>query len=91
MVARLLVFLVGYVMLFSLPLAAIGFAYRRQIAEAWERRQARLAGLRNAKLLAAHADRICGFCLQACVDMHTDCYDHKTGWYHATCMKALLG
>ncbi len=89
MVARLILFLFAYGVMFSLPLAALGFVYRRQLGEYVARRRALAQGRRNALVLLAHEER-CFVCDETVVS-HDDCYEPGKGWYHAKCLKALLG
>lgn len=88
MVARLFLFLLSYVLMFGLPLAALGIVYRRQLGEAWQRRQARLRGARNAKLLRSHEDQVCFICDEL-AQGPDDCFEPGKGWYHPHCLKGL--
>lgn len=90
MIARLILFLLGYLMVFSVPLAALGFVFRRRLAEAWERRRQRLQGRRNALQLKEHEEQRCFVCDEL-AQAPEDCFEPGKGWYHPTCFKALLG
>lgn len=89
MLFRMVLFLFGYGILLFVPgsaVAYIGYLALKPRYEAWQRRR---LGARHAKQLAAHEAERCCFCLEPCTT--EDCYDQDRGWYHAKCLKALLG
>ena len=92
MIARLIIFMLGYLLAFGVPATAIGYAVRRMIGPAMKRRRARKLAEHHAKLLTAHMkddeEQQCFHCLQLCTE--ADCYEKGKGWYHEKCMKALL-
>jgi hypothetical protein len=89
MVARLIMFLLWYAMLFAVPVGAAVYLGRHRLKEWRDERRHRLQAEHNAKLLMAHEHERCFECLE--YDPPCDCYEDGKGWYHSECLKALLG
>jgi hypothetical protein len=89
MVARLVIFLVGWALLFSVPVAAIGFVARKRLAFWWRHRTLKAHMQENALALAANSAMTCIYCLQPTTP--ADCYEPHRGAFHIKCLQDLLG
>jgi hypothetical protein len=89
MIGMLFLYILGYLILLGLPVGALLYVTRPQLAVWWERRRLRLKGERNALLLKAYEAQLCRFCYEPCTE--ADCYEPGRGWFHIKCLQALLG
>ncbi len=89
MLFRLVLFLIEYSLLIFIPFFGLGYAARKLLAPRFEREKRRKLGLKNAKLLADHAEEQCFVCMKD-TDPNIDSYDHRHGWYHSKCFEQLL-
>lgn len=88
MVARLIMFLLGYAAMLLVPVGIGVYLGRHRLGGWWTERQRVLKGKRNAALLESAEHMRCRFCLEMC-NSDTDCAD-ENGWYHSNCLETLL-
>lgn len=93
MIARLLFFVFGYLLMIGAPATAIIYAVHMALGPSRKRKHAKKLAEQHAKLLTEHIlhdeDQQCFHCSRPCTEL--DCYEEGKGWYHASCMKELLG
>jgi hypothetical protein len=89
MIARLVLFVLGYAMLLAMPMSALAYMKWPELQAWWQERRLRLQGERNVRLLKAYEVQLCRFCDEPTTN--ADCYEPKKGWYHIRCLQALLG
>lgn len=93
MIARLIIFMFGYLLLLGAPTAAVSYVVYKVLEPTRKRRHAKKLAERRAKLLTAHIiednEQRCFWCDESCTN--EDCYENGKGWFHKVCLEALLG
>jgi hypothetical protein len=88
MIARLFLFLLGYMTLLAIPLTALGVVTWKRLRPHLEHRRLLKHMQRNAHALAANGHMTCIYCLEAVTS--ADCYEPHRGAFHNRCLQALL-